>query len=622
MAEAVASPVVARLAGAPRWVLVAIALYVGGLILAGILLHPIKVVGPENDDYVSMADSVLRGHLPRDPFRPLLYPLASAGVGWVVGSCFTGAKIVSALGAGLLLLATFALAERCAGRRAALLATALAASNGWIVTYGMLACTDMLFAGFVAAALVAAMRVWDQPSRRHLAALGAWLAFAWFTRYQAATLLLPALLACCTPRGPGTGWLTRARRCGIVAATAAACLVPHFALTHAVFGSIVHDENWRTVAMKYVHDLVFRNLHDDPTGSVAAVLMRDPWGVASRSLQDLRVYFGSLFVATVQGSESPTVGGVLATAVAVAGVLAHLLRRGSILWLPVAHLLAAAAMLCVLWLPLPRFVLANVPIVCLGTAGVVCRLPGGRLGGIRGAAACALLGFAGWHAAVEFEQLRQRHPWAEVETAQRLHDERAVPFRLLTPYIYLTTHLLPDRCAWTWPPYVGEDLSAWGVRLVARAEEVGAAFALFGRLSCGEPAFRALGEWSHPRVRVRERTDEVLLLEIVGIELDWVARTSASPLPMDGGTLDIEVVLRDEVAPRDVAAVGVCFRGPRGERVLLPLQPAVARVYRASVPVPAVPRAPSGAPGWSLEPIVWSTSGRLGGGQQLMLAPR
>lgn len=608
----------------PRWVLPAVGAYVAALIVAGYWLHPIAAIGVENDDFVGKARALLAGQLPVDPYRPLGYPLAAAGVGWLVGDCFAGARIVSALGAGLLLASTFVLADRCGGRRVATLATALVGANGWVVTHGMTASSDMLFTGLSVAALSAAVRSFDCPGRRQLVALGVCLALVWFTRYQAATLLLPAAIACCTPAGGGSGrWTAGMRRFALVAATAALCLIPHFLLTHAVFGSVVHDENWRTVELKYEHGLIWSRLPFATRGSVLAVLAHDPAAVLARALQDLRTLGTGVLPELTQGSQPSTAVGTVLAGLAVAGIVCLLVRRGSLLWLPAMHQVVAAVAVCVLFVPLPRLLLANVAMLALGLAVAVGAIPGGRFGYARVAAAAAVLAFPGWQAVVAVGNLGRAHPWPEVAAARRLRDEAMVPFRLLTSYGFLAAHLHPDLCVQMPPPQQGEDLHAYSDRLLGAAERWHAAYALYGRHSCGDEMFQQLLTLAHPRVRVHERTGDVLVLYIAGIELDWIAHARVVPRPAPARELDVEVLLRDDVDARDVMAVGLSWRDAGGGRGFVILTGAGERTWRGTVVVPpatGVVGAPAGAV--TIVPVVLGVTGRFGRGERLLVERR
>jgi hypothetical protein len=55
-----------------------------GLCAFALLGHPIELPWTaERDDFLGSATTILGGALPRDPFRPLLYPLSIAGVAWL-----------------------------------------------------------------------------------------------------------------------------------------------------------------------------------------------------------------------------------------------------------------------------------------------------------------------------------------------------------------------------------------------------------------------------------------------------------------------------------------------------------------------------------------------------------
>ena len=89
-----------------RDVFAGIGAYWLALLLFGWLGHPIPAIGAELDGYVAAADLILAGHLPRDPFRPMLFPMLTAGIGWVIGDVFVATKMISSTAAAACVLAT------------------------------------------------------------------------------------------------------------------------------------------------------------------------------------------------------------------------------------------------------------------------------------------------------------------------------------------------------------------------------------------------------------------------------------------------------------------------------------------------------------------------------------
>jgi len=218
------------------------------LALFGARVHWVEEVGTaERDGYVLEAEILLDGRLPHDPFRPLLYPLAAAGLGALLGDPFAAARLLSNAAAAALAALAFAFGRRLADSRAvgwwAFGATALN-PNLWII--GQHVTTDMSFAALAAASLLAAFAYLERPDGRTAAAGGAALGLAAFTRANAAFLVPAWLLAWwLAPRGA-----RRLKHLLVLALVTLAALAPHFALRQAEFGDPFHDENWKNLAYK------------------------------------------------------------------------------------------------------------------------------------------------------------------------------------------------------------------------------------------------------------------------------------------------------------------------------------------------------------------------------------
>lgn len=258
-----------RTAHGAAWV--AAALLFVGLALFGARWHPLEEAGSaERDAYVAQADALLAGELPRDPFRPALYPLAIAGLGALGLDTFVAARLISNAAAAALALLAWAVARRLAAggeaaatgagatgtAAAAWWAFALVAVNPNLWILGQHASTDMLFATLAAAALLAGLAYLERPGWRPALAAGAALGLAAFTRgnalFLAPGLALAWLLAPRAP-APAPDGVRTGRRLAHLAGLALVALLfvlPHLALRAAAFGDPLHDENWKNLAWK------------------------------------------------------------------------------------------------------------------------------------------------------------------------------------------------------------------------------------------------------------------------------------------------------------------------------------------------------------------------------------
>jgi Dolichyl-phosphate-mannose-protein mannosyltransferase len=283
------------------------------LALYGQRVHWLEEAGTaERDGYVSQAELLLSGSLPRDPYRPLLYPLLAAALAPLAGGAFPAARLISNLAAAALAWLAWAYGRRLAGAAAGAWAMALVAVNPNLWIIGQHVSTDMPFGALAAAALLAGLCYLQAP--RPATALGAGLALglAAFTRSNA-LFLLPALLAAwwlappaapaqpaapapagslVAPATPGTARRQlagtsgapgrRRRRLGhlaLAAAGAVLVLAPHWALRQAQFGSPFYDENWKNLAWKLYGYPDWSYLERVPFRSAAELLAHDPWAV-------------------------------------------------------------------------------------------------------------------------------------------------------------------------------------------------------------------------------------------------------------------------------------------------------------------------------------------------------
>jgi hypothetical protein len=257
------------------------------LAVFGHRFHWVEEAGTaERDGYVAQAEQILRGELPRDAFRPLLYPLLLAGVAKLGVPPFTAARLLSNLSAAVLVWLAWAFGRRLGGTAAGIWAFALAAVNPNIWILGQHASTDMLFAALAAASLYAGLAYLESPSLKTAAAAGAFLGLAAFTRSNAVFLLPPLVVA---------WWLAPSRRrwshLAALLATAVLVLIPHWALRQTVFGSPFHDENWKNLAWKLHGYPDWSYLDRVPYGSALEVVREDPLAVVHGGVSELVRFF-------------------------------------------------------------------------------------------------------------------------------------------------------------------------------------------------------------------------------------------------------------------------------------------------------------------------------------------
>jgi hypothetical protein len=275
------------------------------LALYGSRVHWVEEAGTaERDGYVGQAQLLLSGSLPRDPYRPLLYPLLIAAVSPITSDPFAAARLLSNLAAAGLAWLAYACGRQLAGAAAGGWAMALAAVNPNLWIIGQHVSTDMLFAALAAASLLAGLRYLRAPGPAPAVAAGLALGLAAFTRANA-VFLVPALLAAwwlapaggaaatgeaAPAGGAGSEESHRPRRLGhlgLAAAAAALALLPHWALRHAQFGNAFYDENWKNLAWKLYGYPDWSYLDRVPFRSLAAVVFHDPAAVLRGGVAEL-----------------------------------------------------------------------------------------------------------------------------------------------------------------------------------------------------------------------------------------------------------------------------------------------------------------------------------------------
>jgi 4-amino-4-deoxy-L-arabinose transferase-like glycosyltransferase len=329
----------------------------------GARVHWVEEAGTaERDGYVAQAEQILHGSLPRDPFRPLLYPILTASLALVTGKAFVAARLISNLAVAVLAWQCWAFGRRLGGTACGAWGMALAAVNPNLWILGQHVSTDMLFAALAAGALLAGLCYLEEPRWAMALLGGALLGLATFTRSNAIFLVPPLLAA---------WWLApgerRRRLAHLTAAAGLAILVlaPHWALRQAVFGDPFHDENWKNLAWKLHGYPDWSYLDRVPFSGGLAVLRDDPAGVIRGGFSELSRFFFGGGAAQLFG----TWAHVLLLAAGAGYALRSRDRRRPALWLlaSCAFFLVAIAFVFFTWGRLllllipPAYALAFVP---------------------------------------------------------------------------------------------------------------------------------------------------------------------------------------------------------------------------------------------------------------------
>jgi 4-amino-4-deoxy-L-arabinose transferase-like glycosyltransferase len=367
----------------------------------------------ERDGYVSQAEQLRAGEIPRDPYRPLLYPLLTAGLSFLTGDAFTAARLISNLAAAALALLAFAFGRRLGGPAAGAWAFALLAVNPNLWTLGQHVSTDMLFAALAAATLLAGLAYLEELRLRTALAAGLALGLAGFTRSNA-PFLVPALLAAWV-LAPAfrQDWKRRLAHLAAAALAFTLVLLPHWALRQATFGDPFHDENWKNVAWKLYGYPDWSYLDRVPFSGLREVVLRDPGAVTAGGFAELG-RFATSGAAQLLG----TWGHVL---LFLAGAAVALRRRP----LPAAWLLGAAGLFLAAtafaFFAWGRLLLILLPLACALSA----TLAGARLSGVGRRILPALLATLVLLLAVKTFAFRlpafvARHPYGEVAALRRL----------------------------------------------------------------------------------------------------------------------------------------------------------------------------------------------------------
>ena len=270
-----------------------ILLFTAFLIIFGWKFHPIENIhSPENDRYVDTADQIRGGHIPKDPFRPLLYPIVAAGAGAVLGDTFVGARLTTSLFGGLLALFTYLLGRRCFSRRVGLFAALGVMLNQMVIVEGVHAASDIAFSSLVMFVLLLSLGMDKSLGPRSVLMLALFFSLAYFTRYQA-ILLLPTVLIAFSA-APGVGARRKLSALFLFAVGASIFLLPHFYLTYRAFGNPFYSENWKNLAFKLYGERDWSYYEHVPFDGWLSVIMSAPGAVAISAIREITrfVYSG------------------------------------------------------------------------------------------------------------------------------------------------------------------------------------------------------------------------------------------------------------------------------------------------------------------------------------------
>ncbi len=283
--------------GASRRAALAAGLLFVNLALFGARYHCVEEAGSaERDGYVAQAEALLAGELPRDPYRPPLYPLLTAALGGAIGDPFAAARLLSNLAAAALAWIAWRTGRELgegglgsagsdAGESVGAWAFAATAVNPNLWILGQHTTTDMTFAALAAGVLLSGLIYLRRPGPRPALVAGALLGLGAFTRGNA-IFLVPGLLLALWFGGrdaPGARW----RHLLYAGLAALPGFVALWAWRFAAFGDPFHDENWKNVAWKLYGYPDWSYLDRVPFKGLGEIVRADPVGILRGGLSEL-----------------------------------------------------------------------------------------------------------------------------------------------------------------------------------------------------------------------------------------------------------------------------------------------------------------------------------------------
>lgn len=220
-------------------------LYLGFLLFYAAIFHPVKdaaLDNPELDFYERYAARIAAGELPRDPFRPALYPALGAIAGKLTGDYYHACQFISILSGAAFVVLSFLIARQLFGLPAAWIAATLVAVNPHVILASSRAASDMLFQALAMAALFVCITF----NKKRAILLGVLFGLAFVTRYTAVALL-PVIAMAFYRNRQALSYKDYAAF-GLAALLTAS---PQLILNQVQFGSPFYNENWRNVAIHY-----------------------------------------------------------------------------------------------------------------------------------------------------------------------------------------------------------------------------------------------------------------------------------------------------------------------------------------------------------------------------------
>jgi 4-amino-4-deoxy-L-arabinose transferase-like glycosyltransferase len=219
------------------------------LVLFAYIAHPIEEINnAERDGYVKLTEQLSNGEIPRDAYRPLLYPVLSAFLRLITNDSFRAAQLVSVISAIATAWILYFFARKFLSDVAAFFCASMLVLNFTFIHNAVLATTDMLFTALCLCALFFAHSYFRRPRVSVLLAIAFFFSMAFFTRYTAIYLLFPIAVSIFFATPNSIKLIVRAT--ATAGAAAIIFLLPHFVLSYDQFGSIMYTENLRNVAWK------------------------------------------------------------------------------------------------------------------------------------------------------------------------------------------------------------------------------------------------------------------------------------------------------------------------------------------------------------------------------------
>lgn len=445
--------------------------------------------GPEDDRYVERANQLRDGLIPTDPYRPLLYPLLSAGAGAVLGDTFKGAQLVSQISAAMLALMAYLLGRACFDRRVGLFALAAVILNFVVVANGVLAASDMLFSAWTLLTLFWAIRVSQSTHYGYVLILALFFSLAYFTRYTAIALAVPIALALAI--APGAGKKQIIFRYLVFGSAALVFLLPHFYLTIRVFGNPFYNENWQNLAFKLYGNGDWTYYERMPFDGLASVIGHNPGLFVRSGLEDLARTLTRRLVGLTGNASS--LAGVPYVALFFVGsfMILRLPNRKSVIMF--SFIVTYFLMVNVFYVSLARIMLPVLPLVYaiighsfLGAADY--RTP--KAFGIDAkwfiaGAISVILFVQGAALPRRLDSFIQTHPTAEVEAARALVRKHGPGLRILGSFKFLGNHVEGCNCYFLREGYgkYREDKALYYEQMKTVIKKTNAEYFIVGRAS-------------------------------------------------------------------------------------------------------------------------------------------